>query len=159
MKKTVRGFTLIELLVTMSIIGILFSIGIAKYNEFNRRQILAQTAQELKNNLRFAQDKALAGEKPSGWCADPEHLRGYQLKFDSTGGSYLIEAICSVGSPKQVKTITLPEPVDGPSGTSVLFKVLAQGVDEPASFTLNFSGISDSETVTVTKEGKIEWED
>lgn len=154
MKKTVRGFTLIELLVTMSIIGILFGIGIAEYNKFNRRQILAQAVQELRNNLRFAQDKALAGEKPTGWCADPEHLRGYQLKFDSTGESYLIEAICSAGSPRQVKTITLPEPVDGPSGTSVLFKVLAQGVAGAASFTLDFSGVG-NETVTVTTTGDI----
>jgi prepilin-type N-terminal cleavage/methylation domain-containing protein len=147
------GFTLIELLVTMSIIGILLGIGIAKYNEFNRRQILAQAAQELRSNLRFAQDKALAGEKPTGWCTTGS-LRGYQVSFDAAGENYLIEAICSVGSPRQVKSVSLPDPVDGPNGTSVLFKVLAQGVADAASFTLTFPDV-DSETVTVTATGDI----
>ncbi|MGB9613813.1 MAG: pilus assembly FimT family protein, partial [Candidatus Margulisiibacteriota bacterium] len=32
------GFTLIELLVTISLIGILFTIGIASYIDFSRRQ-------------------------------------------------------------------------------------------------------------------------
>ncbi len=155
MKKTCLGFTLIELLVVISIIGILFVIGIAQYMNFNRRQILDQAAQELKNNLRFAQGKALAGEKPASWCVDPKHLRGYRLKFNSSG-SYIIEASCSDGNFQLIKSVNLPSSITGPSGTSVLFKVLAQGIEGlTTSFTLSYSGVG-SKAVVVTKEGKIE---
>lgn len=57
------GFTLIELLIIISIMGILMTTGVAYYQNFNRRQIVIQTAKELKNNLRLAQSRALAGEK------------------------------------------------------------------------------------------------
>ncbi|HUS59772.1 MAG TPA: type II secretion system protein [Nevskiaceae bacterium] len=152
MKKTARGFTLIELLVTMSIIGILFGIGFAKYNEFNRRQILAQAAQELKNNLRFAQAKALAGEKPSG-CGSTS-LSGHRLKFAVDNKNYKIVAVC--GSEVDVKTgLSLGLNVSKVSGpSSILFKVLAQGVEGAGIITLRFSGVDD-ETVTVTKTGDI----
>lgn len=152
-EKTVHGFTLIELLVVMSIIGILFGIGIAQYMNFNRRQILDQAAQELKSNLRLAQNKALAGEKQSGWCASPNHLRGYQLRFNSTQ-NYLIEAVCSDGSTRQVKSTALPSSVTKSGSTSVLFKVLAQGVETEASFALSGYG-EPPQTVTVTKTGEI----
>lgn len=153
MKKTVRGFTLIELLVTMSIIGILFGIGFAKYNEFNRRQILAQTAQELKNNLRLAQNKALAGEKPTTGCTT---LDGYQVNFSSgTPDSYTIQAKCSEGPVGTAKTFKLPSTVKFTSPPSpILFKVLAQGVEGASTITLRFSGVGD-EAVTVTETGEI----
>ena len=153
MKKICPGFTLIELLVTISIIGVLFGIGVAKFNEFNRRQILDQAAQELKSNLRLAQDKALAGEKPTGWCNQPNQtLRGHQLRFGSSS-RYLIEAVCSSGEPQEVKSVVLPSTVTGPNGTSVLFKVLAQGVDGATTITL--SGYGETRPVMVTTTGEI----
>lgn len=154
MKKSRHGFTLVELLIAASILGLLTTFGLARFHQFNRRQILAQAAQELKNNLRFAQGKALAGEKPSDWCpSPPNYLRGYQLRFN-TNQNYLIEAVCSDGSTQQVKSISLPSPVIKSGSTSVLFKVLAQGVDEEKTFTLSFTGVDD-ENVTVTKTGEI----
>lgn len=155
MKKSCPGFTLIELLVAMSIVGILFSLGVAKYQQFNRRQILVQAAQELKSNLRLAQDKALAGEKPSGWCSGAdEALKGYRLYF-SSDKNYKTEAVCSNSdvSPNTVKSVNLLGNVTGPSGEDVLFKVLAQGVDAAASFTL--SGFGETQTITVSVTGEI----
>lgn len=57
------GFTLIELIIALSIIGLLSTLGLAYYQDFNRRQIVVQVAKDLKNNLRLAQSKALTGEK------------------------------------------------------------------------------------------------
>ena len=56
--------------------------------------------------------------------------------------------------------MVLPSTVSGSSGTSALFKVLGQGAESAVSFTLTsiFSGI-DSESVTVTEEGQIEWQE
>lgn len=150
------GFTLIELLVGISVITILFTISVAKYNEFNRRQILVQAAQELKSNLRLAQSKALAGEKPSGWCANPgQSLEGWRLSFDGSS-AYSIKAVCTGDLEASFKTVTLPSSVTRLSGTSVLFKVLAQGVEAETSFTLSGYGESRKVTVTTTGEIKIE---
>ncbi|PIU03583.1 hypothetical protein COT44_02180 [Candidatus Shapirobacteria bacterium CG08_land_8_20_14_0_20_39_18] len=57
------GFTIIELLVVMVITSLLFGVGITNFNEYNRRQTVAQAAETIKNNLRLAQSKAQSGEK------------------------------------------------------------------------------------------------
>lgn len=145
------GFTLIELLITISIIGILFSFGVVKYGQFNRRQALIQAAQELKSNLHLAQGKALAGEKPAGCGATP--LSGHKLKFVDSR-NYKIVAAC--GAEVDVKTgLTLGPNITKVSGpSSILFKVLAQGVEGAGTITLRFAGVGD-ETVTVTETGEI----
>jgi len=100
----IRGFTLIELIVTTTIILILTGVGIAAYNNFNETQILKQAALDLKNNLRFAQTKALAGEKVCGpdFCGgadtdcgnedDELPLSGWEVKFNAD--NYEIYGVC-----------------------------------------------------------------
>jgi len=154
------GFTLIELLVTISIMGILFGLGVAKYNEFNRRQILDQAAQELKSNLRLAQDKALAGEKDCSVCqvgikcgdGDDKVLDGWYVRFSAT--RYQISGSCGglPFSPQTVdlskRNITIPSP---PS--PIRFKPLAQGVEGATTITL--SGYGGTRPITVTGTGEI----
>lgn len=60
------GFTLIEMLVVVSILMIFMGIGIASYAEYNRKQIVAQTAAQVLTYLRLAQSKAISGEKNCG---------------------------------------------------------------------------------------------
>lgn len=158
MKKSCLGFTLIELLVVISIIGILFVIGIAQYMNFNRRQILDQATQELKSNLRLAQTMASSGEKPTG-CTT---LDGYRVNFSSGGSTnpdnYQIQAKCSPeGLVGTAKTFSLPSVVKFSSVPSpILFKVLAQGTDLPTDLTISLTGFGQPRSITVTKTGKIE---
>lgn len=152
--RELSGFTLIEFLIATSIMAIFFGLGVAKYQEFNRRQILVQASQELKSNLRLAQDKALAGEKPSGWCDQQnEVLQGYRLRFSSVT-TYKIEAVCSEGGAKEVQSVNLPNGVTATTEESVLFKVLAQGVEEGKTITLRSSG-GDEMIITITEVGEI----
>lgn len=154
MKKSCPGFTLIELLVVISIIGILFGLGVAKYNEFNRRQILDQTTQTLRNNLRLAQSVASSGEKPGGCVV----LDGYQVSFSSgTPDSYTIQAKCLGGLVGTAKIFKLPTTVKFTSLPSpILFKVLAQGTDLINDLTISLSSFGEFKIITVTKTGKIE---
>jgi prepilin-type N-terminal cleavage/methylation domain-containing protein len=155
MKNPARGFTLIDLLITMSIIGVLFGLGVAKYNEFNRRQILDQAAQTLKSNLRLAQDKALAGEKPTIGCGV---LDGYQANFvDSNPDYYTLGAKCSPSSPT-ANNFSLPTGVSFsslPSPNPIIFKVLGHGTNINGSTNIVLSGFSSTRTITVTSTGEI----
>lgn len=145
-----NGFTLIELLVAISIIGIVFGIGMAKYNEFNRRQILVQAAEGLKSNLRLAQDKALAGEKG---CTGA--LEGYRVTFSTT--SYSFRSQCSEGD-GPATTYSYYGGTQMASGpNSILFKVLAHGTDitGTAQIRLQLPGVAGEEVIRVTETGEI----
>jgi len=144
----IHGFTLIELLVTITIITLLFSIGVAQYNKFNRRQILVKSKDELVSNLRLAQSKSLAAEKPTA-CTDT--LSGYKVKFTDSQ-NYKIVAVC--GNEIDVKAdITLPTGVSKQAGNEIFFRVLSQG--SPADATLTLQGFGETRIITVTTSGEI----
>lgn len=158
MKKSCPGLTLIEFLVVVSIITILSAMGISVYNQFNRRQILTQAVKNLKNDLRLAQSKAMAGEKPSG-CTGT--LSGYQVVFysipDPDRDTYKIFAICDSGS-TPVGTYELPEnvrfsPSGPPDPSPITFNVLTRGVSGAGS--INLTAFSKTQVITVTDTGEI----
>ncbi|MGB9911059.1 MAG: pilus assembly FimT family protein [Microgenomates group bacterium] len=156
------GFTLIELLVVISLIGILFGFGVAQYVQFNRRQVVEQTALDLKNNLRLAQTQALGGNKPVG-CS---FLLGYKVVFfqgsveNNTPDGYLIKAICSEGEIGE-KRFTFPLVVRFsplPSPPSVVFKVLGHGTDLENELEIKLKGFNNDsyiKTVIITSSGEI----
>jgi len=138
------GFTLIELLIIISIMGILMTTGVAYYQNFNRRQVVIQSVKELKNNLRLAQSKALAGEKPTG-CGT---LEGYRVNF--AVDSYTLAAICN-GLPIDPRSYPFVGVTKTAGPNSFLFKVLSRGVSPSGEITLsNTSGYSSK---VIVKEG------
>lgn len=152
-----QGYTLIELLVIFTIIGILSTVGIASYNGFNQRQTLKQAALNLKNDLRVAQNKAMAGEKLT--CSA---LNGYQVSFTNPNlpadplSHYQLEAGCSDGT-----TFVISSTVDFPKGvtfnplpTPLMFKVLGLGV--VSEQTICVSGFGQWYKLVVTSSGEIQ---
>ena len=145
------GFTLIELLVVASILIILSGIGIASYNQFNRRKILDKATQELKSNLRLTQGKALAGEKPVG-CTG---LLGHKLIF-TTNQNYKIVAVCGSGEIPIKTDLALDQNVFKiGEPDEIFFKGLASGVENEGTITLSFPDVGQT-TITVTATGGIE---
>ena len=129
------GFTLIELLVTISLIGILFTVGIASYIDFSRRQVVFQAARKIVQDLRLTQSLAANNQKPQlqSQELDPDcvTLDGYTFNF-SADNSYTISANCS--GPTYNKEIKggsiLPPPDLNLSGLPwVKFKVLRQAME------------------------------
>lgn len=72
------GFTLIEFIVVMSIISLIFGIGIVRYQDFNRTQTIKSAGLTFKNELREIQGRAVAGVKPATCTAS---LDGYRASF------------------------------------------------------------------------------
>lgn len=153
------GFTLVELLVAVSILGIIFGIGISQYIRFNRRQLVEQTALTLKNNLRLAQNKAIAGEKPS----DCLTLEGYKVVFISGGeenpDSYKIIPSCGGWESENVLVFEIPKAVRfSPLPSPILFKTLALGTNLTQDMTITLKGFNNDEyvkTITITSSGEI----
>lgn len=142
------AFTIIELLIAMSIMVLLFGIGVAKYVSFNQSQTIKQAAQKLKSDLRVVANKAITGEKNG--CGT---LDGYQVSFIS--GQYSISSACSGGTFIAVNAVNLPTGVSfNPLPSPVLFKVLGQGVSSATTITL--SGFGRTEIVTVNISGEIQ---
>jgi len=154
MKKSCSGFTLVELLVTLSIIALLFSLGLTQYNRFNRRQILIRAKDNLITELRLAQTKASASEKPSDCGAAP--LLGHKLEFTSNR-DYQIAAVCDGTSVVVKGDMFLPLGIVKESGPDeILFKVLSQGVDISGEQDIVITDdLGQSQTITVNSVGEI----
>lgn len=164
-----KGFTFIEIMVTTAIAIFLFTGVISAYNTFTETSRLRQAALNIKSDLRIAQNKAIAGEKPLnlkdlGLTCD--QLLGYQLSFSnifqpdgSYRGRYTVQAKCNPDQPQaSVTTTDLPSGISfGPAAVPgpILFQVLTQGVDSDSDITIALKGGSKSYTITVTPQGTI----
>ena len=99
-----RGFSLIELMVVVSLFGISASLVTASYLTFERNQRVRNGAVQLRNSLRFAQNKASSGDKglTGTLCNSPTSglegtLGGWYIKVDTSNGantSYILGGDC-----------------------------------------------------------------
>ena len=62
-----KSFTLVELLVVIGILIILIAIAVPNLNFFQRESDLNNSAEEIINTLRLAQNKTIASEEASSW--------------------------------------------------------------------------------------------
>ena len=87
--KSPIGFTLIELLVVIAILGIIGSFGTVSFLSYERSARLKNAAMTLKNDLRYAQNKASSGDKganvspPNGCLQTPNILVGWYVNLSS----------------------------------------------------------------------------
>ena len=153
-----QGYSLLEVLVAVTIIGILTGSSLVGYNRFQGRQGLKSAGEQLVSDLRLTQQKALSGEKASGWCqGDNESLIGWRLIFTSAA-IYDIRGVCSSGAVTVYKSITLLNSVTKSSGDSSVDFAAINGATSNASFVLNrqIGTFSSQTTVTTTSAGLIE---
>lgn len=123
MKKKQAGFSLIELLVVMAIGALIVGISAPAIRDYEKRQRLVESAQEVKTNLRKAQTLARTGKKPAGCAAV---LTGVRVVFASAT-TYRISPYC--GSEVSAVTYTLRTGSFNPiPGTTLEFPVLSSTV-------------------------------
>lgn len=152
-----RGYSLIEVLVAVTIISVLTGSSLVGYNRFQGRQGLKSAGEKLVSDLRLTQQKALSGERVSGWCQGAgESLTGWRLVFTSST-VYDIRGVCSSGATTTYKSITLPNSATKSSGGSSVDFAAVNGTTTDNSFVLSRQlGTSVSQiTVTTTSAGLI----
>ena len=144
-----RGFTLIELLLVIAVGAILFTVGLARYNDFNKRQTVKQAAFNLRNDLQSAKTKAFTGNKSS--CAT---LDRYRVSF--TANNYQTNAVCvSPAGSGTTTTVPLPAGVSiSNSPQPIEFKILGQGVETQRTICL--FGFNLYYKIIVTTTGEIQ---
>jgi prepilin-type N-terminal cleavage/methylation domain-containing protein len=145
------GFTLIELMVAISIMALLFGVGLAGYQQFNQSRKATEAAKTFRSDLNFARSKALAGEKKTG-CQNTDILAGWYLRTGAS--SYSLYCRCG-GSDLLEKTVSLASVSLSPAGQDILFKPLAQGTNLPSSLSLTLAVGSYQEVVLVSQSGEI----
>lgn len=148
------GFTLIEILVTIAISALLVTFGLASYIKFNQRQIVDQAARQIFSDLRLAQNKALSGEKAPSYGCGANPLRGWSVKFNTSG--YEIYGECGAVSFNN-KTYTLSNSLNVTAplepNNVLTFKPLAGGVINPKIICL--AGLNSIYKLEVTSSGEI----
>ena len=155
---SVDGFTLIEILVTISLGLIVTVSGMAYYSNFNRRQMVEQSAKKIVSDLRLAQNLALTQEKPDQESCACDFLNGYSVNFNFPEKSYQIAVDCNPACEESVifKEAVL-ENVTLSGLQSVKFLVLTQGVQTSGGDTLTISSdnFSYSKEVVIGGAGNI----
>jgi prepilin-type N-terminal cleavage/methylation domain-containing protein len=134
-----KGFTLLEVIVSVAIALLLTGFIVANYNTYNDTQKLKQAALTLKNDLRFAQGKALSGDKPVTDPPSCTQLVGYTLVFYEN--YYTMQPECTPeGLQAPVTQINLTTGITfSPVPSSFTFRVLSRGTSlgSPVSFILS----------------------
>lgn len=150
-----KGFTLIEVIISISISLLVVGAVIVNYNGYNDTQTLKQTGLTLKNNLRFAQVKALTGEKPSANCTK---LSGYQVTF--AAGGYSIQATCEPeGLTGDITAVTFPTITStnslqfSPVPSPIIFYVVSRGTNLNTAVSLRLAGFGKAYAIQVSPGG------
>lgn len=150
------AYTLIEILVTLTIIGILFSVGFANFRDFSRRQAISGESKSIQSDLRLAQQQATSGQKPSDCISN---LDGYEFQVFAPS-EYKIYAICgAISSEIKDVNITSGISISTPQPNPIIFKVLGQGTNiaggGSATITLTQAGTSNTINITISSGGEI----
>lgn len=87
------GFTLTELLVVIFIISVLSSLSFVNYRSVKERLIIERAAQKLAQDIRRAQEMALAAKEcPLGTTCAGQVPRGYGIYLRENQTSYILYA-------------------------------------------------------------------
>lgn len=144
------GFTLIELLIVVVTMSLMFGIGFANYRDFQGRQILQGAVEKIKGDLRFTQELALAGKKPTG-C---DVLNSYTIKQSGTT-TYQTLANCANGDyiERTYNLDKFPDVQIDSWTIDTTFRILGRGVVSNSTIVLERG--SEVQTIEVKKGGDI----
>lgn len=159
MLKTKKSFTLIELLVIVGILIVLTAIAVPTFRFFERESDLNNSAEEITNTLRSAQNKTLASEGASQWgvcfttTTDPHQYTLFK------GSDYNSRAISFDKIHKLPKSIEIYEIDLFGGGSEVVFERVTGITNQSGKVFLRLkANLSKTRTISIGRYGQIESE-
>lgn len=109
MRTAQRAFTLIELLIVVSLITIITGALLPSFNNYIDTQNVKQAQEQIKDELRTLQNKALNGEEASYLVGGSTEVEYWGIQFDSGSSTYKTFVSANTSCPGTVGTDRGPE--------------------------------------------------
>ncbi len=84
--KTQRGFNLLELMTTLTVAGIVLTMGVPSFIEFRRNNAMVSVANEMISGLYLTRAEAIKRQVPMTLCGSPDPLIGAPVCGVGNGG-------------------------------------------------------------------------
>lgn len=104
------GFTLLELTIVFTIIASIGALSFAAFSNFSSRQVLDQTAQDLKSGIDQTKFSATSRIKPAA-CTSSSALISYVILFCASGG---VTACTNINNLYEIRPNCTPVPNPSP---------------------------------------------
>lgn len=156
-----QGFSFIEVLVSISIMALIVTVGLSNFRGFQRRKATDAVANQIRSDLRLAQEFAISSKKDCTLAADT-YVGNKFIINDAT--HYSILSICNDGSADY--TLPVPEKTNveivnsanhtiSTVGASIDFMVLARSPNNALTVTITNTSTGDTQTAAVSTSGEI----
>lgn len=151
-----RGFTLIEIMIVIVIIGITVGYALVSFGDFGESKRVLIAAEQLVNNLRFAQQQAILQTSTFGLKIDSTNYQILQLHNNSHWQPLGNKGIFKLTYFPQNAVITLHTQNRPPIGTPPII-IHASGDITP--FTLDFGTTKENKLATLrgTRNGELKF--
>ncbi|KKS07180.1 MAG: General secretion pathway protein H [candidate division WWE3 bacterium GW2011_GWE1_41_27] len=113
-----NGFTLVELMVVVGILTLVSGIMIPSFSTYTRNQMLKQAQENLKSDLRSAQNRALTGTG-SDQTIGGQPVLYWAVSYSQTSGSNATYSFYLTASNNCVTNATLQQTVKLPENITV----------------------------------------
>ena len=152
-----KAFTLLELLIVISITATLSVVGVGFYVNQQKAKILENTAQEIANYLRYAQQKSISQEGGNQWGV---HFENPTSSSDFYA-LYTFDNNCATSS-SPIETRYLPSGIEfssppSASSTNISFnKLTGTNCSETSqSLVIQSTSSNATKTISVSSQGLI----
>lgn len=155
--RNIHGFTLIELLVVITVMGLIFGIGIPSFVTYKNIQSLQTAELGVVTTLQQAKSQAESQVKPVS-CSALQSLDGYQVQILSTQ-TYQLGFVCS-GVYTGGSVINLPATIVFTFSSypqTFFFKTQHNGVTRSGNTITIQNQPGNTQTITVDQLGNIHY--
>lgn len=143
--KNHKGFTLIEALTVIGVISILAAIGVPSYLSLKNNVAFSNTAEEIINTLRVAQNKAITSQDGTKW--------GVHFDNSSHPNQYVLFSGDNFSTSPNKTEFRLPLGQVLGASTEIIFDRLTGTTGSDTNISLDSSGRT--KTIEVKQTGKI----